>query len=269
MNKVLQNAESIDLIDNSINKIIIQVSATANKDKIERALKKDSLEGYSGYSFKFISISKSAKELRGKTYLNPNSLNFDPTQDIHDIDSLLSEILSKTAKDQKPIYEFIKSELGGELDLIKLETNLASLINILSVEDWNDSNKIENIKSFEIERKIVHNNLDRTRGIIEDNALFYSKIDSIYQEFDKLGSNKSNSVLKKIRREFTKVFDINDPNDSFQKTIDAIVETVVESVNYDEIPIDELELCAEILTVDAFIRCKIFENPDNYNYVTS
>ena len=171
--------------------------------------------------------------------------------------------------DEDPRYEFIKSELGEEVDISKIETNLASIINVLSNEEWDDSNKIDNIDSFEIERKIVYNKLDRTRLIITENALFYSKVDSIYKEFDKQGLNKSNSVLGKIKREFLKLFDKNDPDGSFQKTVDILVSKVTESINFDEIPLDELELCIEILTVDAFIRCKIFNNPKNYKYATT
>lgn len=265
MNKILQNAEAIDLIDKK-NKIIIQVSSTSTKQKIESALSKKSLEDYSDYSFRFISISKDASDLRTKTYKNPYNLSFTPSSDIFDINSILNDILSRKAIDQKPLYDFIKSELGEEVDISKIETNLASIINVLSNEDWDDSNKIDNIDSFEIERKIVHNKLDRARQIITENALFYTKVDSIYKEFDKQGLNKSNSVLGKIKREFIKIFDKNDPDGSFQKTVDILVSKVTESINFDEIPFDELELCIEILTVDAFIRCKIFDNPKNYKY---
>ncbi|WP_109850977.1 ABC-three component system protein [Aquimarina sp. AU58] len=268
MNKILQNAEAIDLIDKK-NKIIIQVSATSTKQKIESALGKKSLTDYSDYSFKFISISKDASDLRTKTFKNPYKLPFNPSSDIFDINSILNDILSRKAINQKPLYDFIKSELGGEVDISKIETNLASIINVLSNEDWDDSNKIDNIDSFEIERKIVHNKLDRTRLIITENALFYTKVDSIYKEFDKQGLNKSNSVLGKIKREFLKLFDKNDPDGSFQKTVDILVSKVTESINFDEIPFDELELCIEILTVDAFIRCKIFDNPKNYKYATT
>ena len=46
--------------------------------------------------------------------------------------------------------------------------------------------------------------------------------------------------------------------------VDEIVKTVVESANYIETPIDELELFANVLAVDAFVRCKIFKNPSKY-----
>ncbi|EGQ98798.1 hypothetical protein VCHE39_1684 [Vibrio cholerae HE39] len=40
LNKVLQNVEAIDLIDHK-NKIIIQVSSTCTKNKVESALEKE------------------------------------------------------------------------------------------------------------------------------------------------------------------------------------------------------------------------------------
>ena len=49
--------------------------------------------------------------------------------------------------------------------------------------------------------------------------------------------------------------------------IDNLIELIRNSKNYIEIPYDELDVCVSILVVDAFIRCKIFENPEGYNYV--
>jgi len=269
MNKVLQNASAIDLIDKSNNKLIFQVSATSTKQKIESALSKSILKDYTDYSFKFILISKEAADLRTRDYKNPYGLTFDPKKDIYDINSILNDILSLPIDKMKPLYEFIKSELGKDIDLAKIESNLAGLINLLSNEEWDDANKVGSVNSFEIDRKITHNKLNATKGLISENAFFYDKVDLIYLEFDKMGINKSNSVLGKIKREFAKVFDVNDPDKSFQKTVDSLVKITLESSNYLAIPIDELELCVEILVVDSFIRCKIFENPDQYNYATT
>ncbi|MFT5337457.1 MAG: hypothetical protein ACI9YL_001460 [Luteibaculaceae bacterium] len=268
MNAFLQNVEAIDLIDNT-NKIIIQVSATSTKRKIEDALKKNILAGYKDYSFKFVSISKDASDLRNKSFTNPYGLTFAPATDIYDINSILNYINSKSADETKPLYGFIKSELGNDIDMVKLDSNLASIINILSNEEWSNANKVSDVNTFEIERKIIHNKLTNSRVIIEQYALFNNKVDSKYKEFDKLGANKSNSVLGKITREFLKVFDSNDTDKSFQNTVDIITEKVIESANYASMPLDELELCVEILVVDAFIRCKIFENPVNYDYATT
>ncbi len=88
LNAVHQNVAGVDLVDLT-NNIIAQVSATATKQKIESALAKD-LSTYKGYSFKFISISKDARNLRTKTFSNPHKLIFSPTEDIFDVPKLNS-----------------------------------------------------------------------------------------------------------------------------------------------------------------------------------
>ena len=170
---------------------------------------------------------------------------------------------------QKQIYQFIKKELGNEVDIVKLDSNLATVINLLAKEKWDDANIYDNPNPFEIDRKISHNELNSTKDIIEEYQIYYGRVNKKYSELDEMGNNKSNSVLATIRREYRKFKDIEDKDDIFLSVIDNIQERILKSANYAHIPIDELELCIDILVVDAFIRCKIFENPEGYNYATS
>jgi len=55
----------------------------------------------------------------------------------------------------------------------------------------------------------------------------------------------------------------------FFLVIDEVQNYVLESANFTRIPIDELEICINIIVVDAFIRCKIFENPKGYKYANT
>lgn len=268
LNSTRQNVEAIDLIDHT-NKIVIQVSATCTKQKVESALEKQILNNYRDFSFKFISISKKASELRKKTFNNPYSLAFAPTTDIFDIVSVLNDILVKPSHEQKEIYKFIKNELGNDIDIVRLDSNLASVINILSKETWDVANKSESVNSFQIDRKISFNNLYDSKGIINEYCIYYKKVDEKYSEFDTLGSNKSISVLASIKREYLKLKNSGNSDYVFKKVIEKVKDKVIESPNFIEIPIDELELCIDILVVDAFIRCKIFENPQNYKYATT
>lgn len=268
LNTFLQNVEAIDLIDHT-NKIVIQVSATNTKQKIESSLEKEIIKTYSVYTFKFISIAKDASNLQKNTFRNPHSIFFNPAKDIYDITTILSKISSASIDEQKKIYQFIKKELGGEVDIVKLDSNLATVINILAKEKWDDSNKLSSVNSFEIERKIAYNDLDSAKDIIEEYSLYYGKVDAKYSEFDSFGNNKSNSVLATIKREYLKLKKKESPDNVFFLVIEAIKNKILNSSNYIQIPIDELELCIDILVVDAFIRCKIFENPKGYNYVTS
>ena len=268
LNDKLQNVEAIDLIDHE-NKLVVQVSAINTKDKIEKSLEKKSMADFSGYVFKYALISdKDADSLRRNTFNNPHKLIFNPHDDIIDVVSLLGFIKSKDVAFIRKAYEFIKSELGNEVDIAKLESNLATMINILSKENL-DVGEDLNINSFEIDRKISFNHLDSAKHIVDDYSAHHSRVDKIYNTFDLQGKNKSTSVLAKIRSIYVKNQANKTDDELFFYIVDEIVKIVSDSANYIVIPIDELELCANVLAVDAFVRCKIFKNPSKYNYVTA
>lgn len=267
LNDKTQNIEAIDLVDDT-KKFLVQVSATNTKAKIDSCLEKKSIKKYLTYTFKFIAISKEADELRSKTYSNPNGINFNPLSDIYDCKSLLKDILSLDTVSMKKIYKFIKTELGNEVDIVKLDSNLAVIINILAKEDWGAIEK-PTVNTFEIDRKITFNNLNDSKDIIADYSAHHARVDKIYNEFDTQGVNKSSSVLAKVRSSYIRNKSTKSDDKLFFLVIDNVLNFVIESHNCDEIPIDELELCVNILVVDAFIRCKIFENPNKYNYANS
>lgn len=266
INAIKQNIEGIDLIDNE-NKIIAQVSATCSKQKIESSLGKIFLKNYPDYRFKFIAIAGDASKLRSKSFKNPHSVIFLPSDDIYDVKALLNLVLNLQIKEQRKLYEFIKDELGN-VDMVKVDTNLATIINILAKEDLSEIVDSPEINPFEILRKIEFNNLFSVEPTIDDYIIYYSKLDEKYNEFDKQGVNKSLSVLSVIRRQYNKlIVNIEEPYEIFFSIIDNVVELIKNSKNYIEIPYEELEMCVSILVVDAFIRCKIFKNPEGYNYV--
>lgn len=270
LNPMKQNVEGIDLIDHT-NKLIIQVSATNTKTKVESALAKNSLKNYPDYTFKFICISKEAALLRNTKFSNPNSINFNPESDIYDNSSILNCILTSNIDKQKTVYNLIKKELGSEIDIYKMDSNLASIINILSKEDLRMSNNAT-VVPFEIERKIEHNELKITKSIIGQYKIYHPGLDKKYSEFDNAGYNKSLSVLQLINTIYIDSCVTNKDQDSdfiFLQILEKVKEKVLISANYIKIPIDELDLCINIIVVDAFIRCKIFENPQDYDYAVT
>lgn len=263
-NTIKQNVEAIDLIDYQ-NKLVIQVSATATNKKIESCLEKNSIRDISSYTFKFVSISKDADHLRKKTYLNPHGINFNPSEDIIDISSILRKINSLEIDELKRVHRFIVKELKEEPNLQTLPSNLATVIDVLSKEVWDKGEPVSEREVFEIERKISHNNLHEAKAIIDDHKVHHSKLDSIYSEFDNQGANKSKSVLSSIRQEFISLSKRKYSDDEiFLELNSTLVLKVRESENFKPIPIEELQLCINIIIVDAFIRCQIFKTPDNH-----
>ncbi|MDR1368510.1 MAG: SMEK domain-containing protein [Dysgonamonadaceae bacterium] len=270
LNSQIHNVEAIDLVDKR-NNIVIQVSATNTKSKIDNSLSKFSLSSseYSGFNFKFISIAKDANDLRSQSYNPPTGLTFVPATDIYDTRSILQDIYNLDINTFEIIYQLIKSELGRETDALRLESNLSSVINILSKENLAAINPNMNINIFEIERKIDFNNLNTSKEIINDYKLYHHIVDKIYSEFDKSGCNKSISVLNSIKSEYINHLSKLSGDELFSLIISTISERILQSFNFKKIPQEEMEMCVGILVVDAFIRCKIFKNPNDYNYATT
>lgn len=260
LNATHQNTAGVDLIDTT-NKIIAQVSATATKQKIEASLAKGSLSSYKGYCFKFISISKDAEELRTKKFSNPHNLTFAPPDDILDVPSILSFVNMMPIDRLKEICEFLKKELRNEPDPEKVESNLTTIINVLSKEDWSHGSPGLETVPYDIEAKIAYNHLDKARDFIDEYKVHYARIDKIYSEFDRQGANKSASILNGIRTEYVALGSVEPPDQYFLAIVEKVVQKVRTSANYTSMPEEELALCAQILVVDAFIRCKIFKNP--------
>jgi len=271
INAFNHNTEGIDLIDDK-NKIIVQVSSNCTKQKIENSLSKKILKNYSGFYFKFVAISGDASKLKTKEFENPYEISFNPINDIYDINSFLHIILNMKIKDQKKLYEFFKDELGNSVDIVKVDSNLASIINILSQENLLEVIDSLEINSFEILRKIEFNNLLDVQPIIDDYKIYHSRLDEKYKEFDKQGANKSLSILSNIQKQYVQLSAKNkniEPYELFYSIIDNLIEMIMKSKNYVEIPYEELEMCVLILVVDAFIHCKIFENSEGYTHVTT
>lgn len=267
MNIIEQNVEGIDLLDNT-NKIIAQVSSTSTKQKIESSLSKNIFLKFPGYRFKFISIANDASKLKQQKFENPHGVLFDPSVDIIDVNTMLKNILAKPIDEQKIVFEIIKKELGNEVNIVKIDSNLATIINILSLETLANVTEQPETNSFEIEKKIYYNDLKSVKMIIDDYKIYYQKLDEKYKEFDKQGANKSFAVLQTIRKQYIILKDeIEDKDVVFLKIMDNIIDIVKSSRNFVEINYEELEMYVGILVVDAFVRCKIFKNPEGYNYV--
>lgn len=267
LNTYMQNIEGIDLVDTK-NNIIAQVSSTCSKQKIENSLQKDIFLKYPDYRFKFVSIARDAASLRSDIFSNPHNTVFSPIDDIVDIGSILNIVLYMPVVKQKELYEFIKNELGNDIDIVKLDSNLATIINILANENLAENIESPEINSFEIHKKIDFNELTSVKETIDEYKIYYHKINEKYTEFDKQGSNKSLSVFQIIKKQYLLFLaGKNEPSETFFGIIDNVISIIISSKNYIEIPYEELEMCVYILVVDAFIRCKIFKNPEGYNHV--
>lgn len=264
LNIVTSNAAGLDLIDNQ-NRIVLQVSSTATRQKVQSALMKN-LADFEGWQFKFISICKDASKLRDSTkpYVNPHRLIFKPVEDVFDIPKLLKIINSKEIEEIKKVQNFCKIEIQPLSEPEVVESNLTKIIKILATEDWTPKySRLEKIP-YDVENKISYNQLKLARTSINQYKFHYPRIRKIYGTFDDLGKNKSLSVLDGIQSIYIELKLSNDklsPDQVFFLVVKNVGQRLEAYRGYLPLPQEEIDLCVQILVVDAFIRCKIFENP--------
>ena len=192
----------IDLIDRE-KKIVIQVSATNTKQKIDNAITKPSVAEYVGWSFKFISIARSAGNLKSLSFNNKHGLHFNPAEDIYDIDTILRKVLGLTTERLQSVADFIKIELGNDVFAAALESDLARVILMLTKIDVSEFESIRIENEFQIDEKIDYNSLSSSVGIIKEYNIWQTAVRRVYATFDAEGMNKSFFVLKICNKHFT------------------------------------------------------------------
>lgn len=267
MNAIEQNAEGIDLIDHR-NKTVLQVSSTATTTKVQKSLEKN-LSAYKGYRFRFISISKDASSLRTNEFRNPHKLIFEPKNDIIDVKSLAAAIITLEPSRQHQVYKFLQSELPAENDAAPSETNIAALINLIGCEDLSIGAQKSSAIPFNVEAKIELNSLEVAAELIEHNKIYHPRIDKIYASFDEAGRNKSTSVLHAFNRIYLQLSKQHKGDDLFFEIIQHVMDAAKSSSNFQPTTLEELELCVNVLAVDAFLRCRIFKKPKEHQHATA
>lgn len=142
-------------------------------------------------------------------------------------------------------------------------------INALSKTDFeNDEVTSEDLLSFKISNKIEYNSITRNKALIEEYKIYYSKINSLYLELEKQGSFKKDNLLRNIKRIYLKVkgkyiLDSKNELEILRENSDNIIEDIEEElqnlIDYEKNGNFSFEI--SIIMVDAFMRCKILENP--------
>ncbi|MGB0993456.1 MAG: ABC-three component system protein [Akkermansiaceae bacterium] len=164
-------------------------------------------------------------------------------------------------------------ESKGLTSLNTKKSLLLVAINAIASSSLEDIAEAEETKSsvFDIEGKIAYNDVVRNKPLIDEYKIFYTKIASLYGELEKQGSFKKERLLRNVRRLYLKVrgsyiSDVDDPTEAIQKNADSIIEDIEEALVascssenalYDE----DVAFGVSIIMVDAFMRCKILEEP--------
>jgi hypothetical protein len=148
--------------------------------------------------------------------------------------------------------------------------NAINAISKLGLEDEKDQEN-GSIKAFVIDKKIDFNSVKRNKFLIEEYKIYYSKINTLYSELETQGSFKKESLLRYIKNVYlqvkgTYIKDSTNVQEIIRENSDNIIEDIQdilsESIIKDgSVYKEDMEFGIAIIMVDAFMRCKILEEP--------
>ncbi len=124
-------------------------------------------------------------------------------------------------------------------------------------------------KPFNIPDKISYNALKRNRFLIEEYKAYFGKINMVYEEMEQQGVFKKEKLLRVIRSFYLKAKGEFTGGDSSLEVLQCYADDIFERVEstiinkVSEPGQDEILLAVPIIMADAFMRCKIFEEPQS------
>lgn len=157
---------------------------------------------------------------------------------------------------------------------------LAEIVNALTKLKLDELSNENNIIAFDIQEKIEYNNVNIYKYIIEDYSYYSTFISDTYSAISEIKPNCRDKIMKIINVEYRKIKAglLAETNPSKKSKVnlikehsDFIIESVIKSLKsrlYEssnlkkEVHLEDIYIALEIIVGDAFINCKILENPN-------
>jgi len=151
---------------------------------------------------------------------------------------------------------------------IRNPTYLKTAINALSDIDFPEEINEKEKKPFEIGKKISYNSIKRNKSLIERYKAYYYILNNLYSELEEQGSFKKVKLLRNIENIYLKVKGkyVNGEGDEMKiirENADNIFEDVQKKIceTLKEEVVENIMFEIDLIMVDAFMRCKILEEP--------
>lgn len=158
-------------------------------------------------------------------------------------------------------------------NVVKNPSILANVVNAISKINFDDKSNFGVLKEPPvIEDKIQHNDVKVYLGLIQDYGLYGQKLDSIYKTLEQEKPGRMSMILRNIadlyKLEKGKLTN-NDDIQIIRSNADLIIENIInkldleakQSANIDA-DNEDIKAAVFIVVADAFIRCKILEDPN-------
>lgn len=169
-------------------------------------------------------------------------------------------------------YQADNININNFYDVIRNSSTLAKVVNAISKIDLDDKTNFGEIKEAPvIEDKIKHNNIKTYQYLINGYKVYGKELEKIYKTFEQEKPGKKSKLLRVVS-DFYKAekgnLTTNNDIEIIRSNADKIIENIinrldVEILKSSNINVDneDIKIAISIIVADAFIRCKILEDP--------
>jgi len=157
-------------------------------------------------------------------------------------------------------------------NVIRNPSILADVVNEISKINLDDSIYGLIKEAPQIEEKILHNNINSYRYLIDDYQIYGKELEKIYKTLEQINPGRKGKLLRVISDFYKKEKGIvtTDNNiDLIRQHADNIIENVIDKLEIEILKSsnlnaqnEEIKTAISIIVADAFIRCKILEDPN-------
>lgn len=271
-NRTKSNYAAIDLVD-EVGKVAIQVTSQITRSKIQKTLLKSNLDAMSEYRVQFVVITEDATNLSRKPYQNPSEVQFSEKTDIIDMTRLLADCRDTNIDILLQLKILCDKELGAD-EPPRYETSLlVEVVKLVAKMQVSPATGIKIPYPFDIQEKIDFNELKPIQdNTIEPLQLYNPELDQIYESFALEGTSPAIIFQKLVSVYQNQRMRNPDKNPAvvFLDMVNDLMTYIDRSANMDfSLSMEQKEYFCRVILVDAFIRCKIFENPEGYQYDTT
>lgn len=165
---------------------------------------------------------------------------------------------------QKHESSYLNSRLRSNPSMLK------NTINAISNISLNGISETESLDVYDPKIKLNYNLIKSNYTLIQEYKVYQGKINTLYDELERQGSIKKEKLLSNINQIYNKikggyVLDSENPIEIIRVNSDKIFNDVynelytqLQNSNFFE---EDIVLGINLILVDAFIRCKILEEP--------
>lgn len=181
------------------------------------------------------------------------------------------------------MHEQVHSGIGDNIsvqnyyaEIVRHPTILADVVNALTSVLYLDPDSInEHPKSFEVQKKIDYNNVIDYAEVFKNHKIFQGKLDKIYDELEIQGGGKKTAFLSDLnsyyivlrerlireQKSISSIEVVRKFADEIIHNIEShLLETIKKSSNI-SVELEFIMVSIRIVILDAFMRCKILEEP--------